>query len=56
MPLARCPERMHVMSPTSVADLLLTDLDVYCNDDSRSCGREIAVKDGQILAVGDLRR
>ncbi len=40
------------MSPSSVADLLLTDLDVYCNDESRSWAREIAIKDGQILALG----
>jgi predicted amidohydrolase YtcJ len=38
------------MSPT--ADLLLTELDVYCNDPDRSWGREIAIKDGQILAIG----
>ncbi len=34
------------------ADLLLTDLDVYCNDDRGTWGREIAIKDGRILAVG----
>jgi predicted amidohydrolase YtcJ len=40
------------MPPTPAADLLLTDLDVYCNDESRSTAREVAVKDGQILALG----
>ena len=40
------------MSLAPVADLLLTDLDVYCNDESRSSAREIAIKDGQILALG----
>ena len=39
------------MSPNA-ADLLLTDLDVYCNDDRGTWGREIAIKDGRILAVG----
>ena len=34
------------------ADLLLTDLDVYCNDGTPAWGREIAIKDGRILAVG----
>ncbi|MFL6178917.1 MAG: amidohydrolase family protein, partial [Actinomycetes bacterium] len=34
------------------ADLLLTDLDVYCNDGRGTWGREIAIKDGRILAVG----
>lgn len=38
------------MSPT--ADLLLTDLDVYCNDEKQSWAREIAIKDGRILAIG----
>jgi hypothetical protein len=34
------------------ADLLLTDLDVYCNDSHGTRGRELAVKAGRILAVG----
>jgi predicted amidohydrolase YtcJ len=34
------------------ADLLLTDLDVYCNDGRGTWGRELAIKDGRILAVG----
>ena len=34
------------------ADLLLTDLDVYCNDGRGTWGREIAIKDGRILAIG----
>ena len=34
------------------ADLILTDLDVYCNDRSRAWGREIAIREGRILAVG----
>ena len=44
------------MPPSPVADLLLTDLDVYCNDESRSTAREVAIKDGRILALGDVRR
>jgi hypothetical protein len=37
---------------TSHADLLLTDLDVYCNDPQGTWAKELAVKDGRILAVG----
>src|SRR4051794_27889170 len=43
--------RMPTMSSIA-ADLLLTDLDVYCNDGRGTWGREIAIKDGRILAVG----
>jgi predicted amidohydrolase YtcJ len=39
-------------TPSIAADLLLTDLDVYCNDGKGTWGREIAIKDGRILAVG----
>ena len=38
--------------PSTTADLLLTDLDVYCNDGRGTWGREIAIKDGRILAIG----
>jgi predicted amidohydrolase YtcJ len=40
------------MPPSPAADLLLTDLAVYCNDEARSTAREVAVKDGKILALG----
>lgn len=40
------------MPSSPVADLLLTDLDVYCNDQQRSWAKEIAIKGDQILAVG----
>jgi predicted amidohydrolase YtcJ len=40
------------MSSTPVADLLLTDAAVYCNDQERSWASEVAVKDGRILALG----
>lgn len=43
---------MPTMPSTKHADLLLTDLDVYCNDGSGSRAREIAIKDGVILALG----
>ncbi len=41
------------MPTTSAADLLLTDLAVYRNDGSSTPGREVAIKDGRILAIGD---
>ncbi|HEX5017533.1 MAG TPA: amidohydrolase [Actinomycetes bacterium] len=37
---------------SNAADLLLTDLDVYTNDNGLPWGREIAIKEGRILAVG----
>ncbi|MGB2840371.1 MAG: amidohydrolase [Actinomycetes bacterium] len=40
------------MPSTPAADLLLTDVAVYCNDDGRSWASEIAVKDGRIMALG----
>lgn len=40
------------MSLSPVADLLLTDLEVYCNDGTTSRAREIAIKGDRIMAVG----
>jgi predicted amidohydrolase YtcJ len=40
------------MPSTPTADLLLTDLTVYTNDATGTRGRELALKDGRILAVG----
>jgi predicted amidohydrolase YtcJ len=38
--------------PSTPPDLVLTDLAVYTNDEKRSWAREVAIKDGTIIAVG----